>query len=120
VTSDALGVKEQGRCTFRGDELSLVVFGENGKRNSYVCSSWGFTLDTKDVELAEAPREESSAPTKEPAMRELIITELITLDDDIFLGSLERAAQAVANSGSASSCSSSTIRGPRSASVRSQ
>lgn len=54
VTTDALGVEEQGRCTFRGYELSLVVFGDNGLRNSYVCSTCGFTpdTDTKHVELA--------------------------------------------------------------------
>jgi len=36
------------------------------------------------------------------------------------VGALARAAQAVANSGSGSSCSSNTIRGPRRSSVRSQ
>ena len=52
VTTDALGVKEQGRCTFRGYELSLVTFDDNGQRNSYVCSTCGLTLDT-DTEQVE-------------------------------------------------------------------
>ena len=54
VTSNALGVEEQGSCTFRGYDLSLVVFDDNGKRNSYVCSTCGFNVDTdtEDVELA--------------------------------------------------------------------
>ena len=52
--TDALGVKEQGRCTFRGYELSLVTFDHNGQRNSYVCSTCGLTLDadTEEVETA--------------------------------------------------------------------
>lgn len=54
VMTDALGVKEQGRCTFRGYELSLVTFDHNGQRNSYVCSTCGLTLDadTEEVETA--------------------------------------------------------------------
>ena len=54
MTTDALGVKEQGRCTFRGYELSLVTFDDNGQRNSYVCSTCGFNVDTdtEEVELA--------------------------------------------------------------------
>lgn len=54
MTSNALGVEEQGRCTFRGYELSFLVFDDNGKRNSYVCSTCGFDVDTdaEDVELA--------------------------------------------------------------------
>ena len=53
-TTDALGVTEKGTCTFRGYELSLVTFDDNDTRNSYVCSTCGFTLDTdtKEVELA--------------------------------------------------------------------
>ena len=54
VTTDALGVKEMGRCTFRGYELSLVTFNDNGERNSYVCSICGFTLDTDTEEVEEA------------------------------------------------------------------
>ena len=54
MTTDTLGVKEQGRCTFRGYELSLVTFDDNGQRNSYVCSTCGFTLDTDAEEVETA------------------------------------------------------------------
>ena len=54
ASTDALGVKEKGSCTFRGYELSLVTFDDNGKRNGYVCSTCGFSIDadTEEVELA--------------------------------------------------------------------
>ena len=39
---------------FRGYELSLVTFDDNGQRNTYVCSSCGlnFDTDTEEVETA--------------------------------------------------------------------
>ena len=54
VTTDALGVKEQGRCTFRGYEISLVTFDDNGQRNSYVCSTCALTVDTGTEEVETA------------------------------------------------------------------
>ena len=46
VTTDALGVQEVGKCTFRDYELSLVTFANNGVRNGYICSTCGFDADT--------------------------------------------------------------------------
>ena len=54
VPTDALGVREQGRCTFRGYELSLLTFDDNGTRNGYVCSTCGFTIDTDTEEVERA------------------------------------------------------------------
>jgi hypothetical protein len=46
VTTDALGVQGVGKCTFRGYELSLVTFADNGARNNYICSTCGFDAET--------------------------------------------------------------------------
>jgi hypothetical protein len=46
VTTNALGAEAMGKCTFRGYELSLVTFADNGARNGYVCSTCGFDVDT--------------------------------------------------------------------------
>jgi hypothetical protein len=46
VATDALRVKEMGKCTFHGYELSLVTFADNEARNSYICSTCGFDIDT--------------------------------------------------------------------------
>ena len=54
VTTDAPGVEAMGRCTYRGHQLSLMTFDDNGTRNSYVCSTCGFTLDTDTDEVEEA------------------------------------------------------------------
>ena len=54
ASTDALGVKEKGSCTFRGYELSLVTFDDNGRRNSYVCSTCALTVDTDTEEVETA------------------------------------------------------------------
>ena len=56
VTTDALGVQEVGRCTFRDYELSLVTFANNGGRNSYICSTCGFDVDTDAAAIEQAAR----------------------------------------------------------------
>ena len=56
VTTDALGVQEVGRCTFRGYELSLVTFANNGVRNSYICSTCGFEVGTDAAAIEKAAR----------------------------------------------------------------
>ena len=56
VTTDALGVEEMGKCTFRGYELALVTFANNGVRNDYVCSTCGFDVDTDAAAIEQAAR----------------------------------------------------------------
>ena len=56
VTTDALGVQEVGRCTFRGYELSLVTFANNGVRNSYICSTCGSDVDTDAAAIEKVAR----------------------------------------------------------------
>ena len=43
-------------CTFRGYELSLVTFANNGVRNSYICSTCGFDVGTDAAAIEKAAR----------------------------------------------------------------